>query len=206
MVGRGRPSPSACSSVRRWRRASAACSGIRRWDVVNGDGLKFRRVGGRSDLSEVYVEPDTDAAVSLGLPATTACTESGAVCTSDGMPQSNGIALTVPGRSSTSRSRRHRAATPQRRRASGSYSRSSTSHAAGPQRWPPTSSASASSRMSTGVYTGANGRPLFAPRRSSTRPVARHWRIRRVIWARDGTRRLAEELPHPSLPWQLSAS
>ena len=53
------------------------------------------------------------------------------------------------------------------------------SAAAGPQSWP----ASASSRMFAGVYTRANGRPLFAPRRSPTRPVSRCWRIRRVTWA-----------------------
>lgn len=43
----------------------------------------------------------------------------------------------------------------------------------------PISSASANRRMFAGVWTRGKGRPLFAARRSSTRPVAWYWPISR---------------------------
>ena len=60
--------------------------------------------------------------------------------------------------------------------------------------------------MSAGVYTRAKGRPLLAPRRSSTRPVSRYWPIRRVTWARDSPVALPRNSRTVPLPARPSAS
>ena len=66
-------------------------------EVTNGSATKARRVDGQSDLWEITVEPDSDAAVTVVLPITEGCGSEGAVCTSDGTKLSNRSELTVPG-------------------------------------------------------------------------------------------------------------
>ena len=66
-------------------------------EVTDGDAEKFRRVDGRGDLWEIEIEPDSNAAVVLELPATVDCDAADAVCTADDSPLSEGIELTVPG-------------------------------------------------------------------------------------------------------------
>ena len=66
-------------------------------EVTNGTARKFRRVDGSSELWEIHVEPDSGAAVTLLLAATTDCEAAAAICTAEGQPLSQGIELTVPG-------------------------------------------------------------------------------------------------------------
>ncbi len=66
-------------------------------DVTNGSATKAKRVDGQSDLWEITVEPDSDAAVTVVLPITEDCASDGAVCTRDGTKLSNRSELTVPG-------------------------------------------------------------------------------------------------------------
>ena len=66
-------------------------------EVTNGSATKAKRVDGQSDLWEITVEPDSDAAVTVVLPITEGCGSDGAVCTRDGTKLSNRSELTVPG-------------------------------------------------------------------------------------------------------------
>ena len=66
-------------------------------DVTNGSATKAKRVDGQSDLWEITVEPDSDAAVTVVLPITEDCAAQDAVCTRDGTELSNRSELTVPG-------------------------------------------------------------------------------------------------------------
>ena len=65
--------------------------------VTNGAVDSARRVDGRSDLWDIVVLPDTDADLTVVLPATSDCSASGAVCTADGRPFSLVLEATVPG-------------------------------------------------------------------------------------------------------------
>ena len=66
-------------------------------DVTNGSATKAKRLNGQSDLWEITVEPDSNAAVTVVLPITEDCESDGAVCTRDGTKLSNRSELTVPG-------------------------------------------------------------------------------------------------------------
>ena len=66
-------------------------------EVTNGSATKAKRVDGQSDLWEITVEPDSDAAVTVVLPITEDCAAQDAVCTRDGTELSNRSELTVPG-------------------------------------------------------------------------------------------------------------
>ena len=66
-------------------------------EVTNGSATKAKRVDGQSDLWEITVEPDSNADVTVVLPATGDCTAQDAVCTRDGTKLSNRSELTVPG-------------------------------------------------------------------------------------------------------------
>ena len=70
-------------------------------ELTNGSATKARRVNGQSDLWEITVEPDSDAAVTVVLPITGDCSAQGAVCSRAGgnelRPLSNRSELTVPG-------------------------------------------------------------------------------------------------------------
>lgn len=65
--------------------------------VAGGEVTRARRVDGRSDLWEITVEPDSDAAVTVTLPGDRACGASGAVCTADDAQLSNSPSATVAG-------------------------------------------------------------------------------------------------------------
>ena len=64
--------------------------------VEGGVARKFKRVDGSSSLWEIHAEPDSDADVTLTLPATTDCSAAAAVCTQDGRMLSNRLEITVP--------------------------------------------------------------------------------------------------------------
>ena len=66
-------------------------------ELTNGSATKAKRMDGQSDLWEITVEPDSDAAVTVVLPITGDCTNQDAVCTRDGTKLSNRSELTVPG-------------------------------------------------------------------------------------------------------------
>ena len=70
-------------------------------EVTNGSATKAKRVNGQSDLWEITVEPDSNAAVTVVLPITEDCGAPGAVCSRAGgnerRPLSNRSELTVPG-------------------------------------------------------------------------------------------------------------
>ena len=66
-------------------------------EVTNGSATKAKRMDGQSDLWEITVEPDSDAAVTVVLPITEDCAAQDAVCTRDGTKLSNRSELTVPG-------------------------------------------------------------------------------------------------------------
>ncbi len=66
-------------------------------EVTNGSATKAKRVDGQSDLWEITVEPDSNAAVTVVLPITEDCAAQDAVCTRDGTELSNRSELTVPG-------------------------------------------------------------------------------------------------------------
>ena len=65
--------------------------------VPNGEVTSASRVDGRSDLWQIVVRPDSDADVTLTLPATEDCTANGAVCTEGGKKLSAEVSHTVPG-------------------------------------------------------------------------------------------------------------
>ena len=57
----------------------------------------MRREKGSNVRWTITVEPDSDAAVTAALPATTACAEPGAVCANDGRKLIDGLEFTVSG-------------------------------------------------------------------------------------------------------------
>ena len=65
--------------------------------VTDGHREAFRRIGGRNDLWEMEIEPDSNAAATLEPPATTDCDAADAVCAADESPLSAGIEPTAPG-------------------------------------------------------------------------------------------------------------
>ena len=66
-------------------------------EVTGGTVAAAGRVDRRNDLWWVRVQPDSDADVSIALPANRACDTQGAVCTTDEKALSNRLELTVPG-------------------------------------------------------------------------------------------------------------
>ena len=66
--------------------------------VDGGTVTRARRVHqGSNELWRIHVQQDSDAAVTVVLPATVDCDAVGAICTEDGRPLSNRIELTVAG-------------------------------------------------------------------------------------------------------------
>ena len=65
--------------------------------VQDGEVTNASRVDGRSDLWQIVVRPDSDADVTITLPATQDCDAEGAVCTEDGKKLSGEVSHTVPG-------------------------------------------------------------------------------------------------------------
>ena len=59
--------------------------------------LAKRQVKGSNTGWTITVEPDSDAAVRIVLPATTGCDSPGAICTEDGRQLSNSLDFTVTG-------------------------------------------------------------------------------------------------------------
>ena len=66
-------------------------------EVTGGTVAAAGRVDGRNDLWWIRVQPDSDADVSIALPADRACDAVGAICTADGKVLSNRPELTIPG-------------------------------------------------------------------------------------------------------------
>ena len=56
-----------------------------------------RQVKGSNIVWTITVEPDSDAAVRIVMPATTDCDATGAICTEDGRKLSNSLDFTVSG-------------------------------------------------------------------------------------------------------------
>ena len=68
------------------------------FEVTGGDVTRARRLDKPSNIRwEISVEPASDEAVTLTLPATTDCAAQGAICTEDGGKPAAGASLTVPG-------------------------------------------------------------------------------------------------------------
>ena len=67
------------------------------FEVTGGEVRKAQRVDGRDDLRQIEVEPTSNGTVSIRLLATSSCSTSGAICTSDGWPLSNSNSATVAG-------------------------------------------------------------------------------------------------------------
>ena len=66
--------------------------------VVTGGAVRgARRVDGRNDRWDIEVVADSDAELTVVLPATSDCAASAAVCTGDGKPFSHALEATVPG-------------------------------------------------------------------------------------------------------------
>ena len=66
--------------------------------VTDGDVTKARRLERPSNIRwMITVSPHSDADVTITLPATTDCVESGAVCTKDGRELSSAVSVTIPG-------------------------------------------------------------------------------------------------------------
>ena len=65
--------------------------------VSGGEVTSASQVDGRSDLWQIVVRPDSDADVTITLPATQDCDAEGAICTADGKKLSSEVTLTVPG-------------------------------------------------------------------------------------------------------------
>ena len=66
-------------------------------EVTGGSVTGAWRVDQRSDLWGIRVQPDSDADVSIVLPADRACDTQGSICTEDGKILSNRPEMTVPG-------------------------------------------------------------------------------------------------------------
>ena len=67
------------------------------FEVAGGAVTDLRRVDRRRDLWTVTIEPSSDAAVTVAVPAGRACDVSGAVCTADGEQLADWAEVTVPG-------------------------------------------------------------------------------------------------------------
>ena len=66
--------------------------------VTGGEVVRARRLEpGNNVRWEIHVRPDSNAAVTIVLPATTDCEAEGAICTGDGRPLSERLELTVSG-------------------------------------------------------------------------------------------------------------
>ena len=65
--------------------------------VTDGTVTNATQVDGRSDLWELTVEPAGTAAVTILVPLNRACTETGALCTADGLALSTAPGHSVPG-------------------------------------------------------------------------------------------------------------
>ena len=67
--------------------------------VTNGEITRAERINGNRDFWRITVEPDSGADVTVHLPATVNCSDTGAVCTygTTPTPQSNSITHTFPG-------------------------------------------------------------------------------------------------------------
>ena len=66
--------------------------------VTGGEVVRARRLEpGKNVRWEIHVGPDSNAAVTIVLPATTDCEAEGAICTRDGRPLSERVELTVSG-------------------------------------------------------------------------------------------------------------
>ncbi len=69
--------------------------------VVGGEVKKAQRMARDSDTPNIRwlitVEPDGNGDVTVTLPATTDCTDDGAICTEDGRMLSNRLEFTVSG-------------------------------------------------------------------------------------------------------------
>ena len=69
--------------------------------VVGGEVKKAQRMARDSDTPNTWwlitVEPDGNGDVTITLPATTDCTDDGAICTEDGRKLSNRLEFTVSG-------------------------------------------------------------------------------------------------------------
>ena len=66
--------------------------------VTGGEVVRARRLEpGKNVRWEIHVRPDSNAAVTIVLPATTDCEADGAICTGDGRPLSERVELTVSG-------------------------------------------------------------------------------------------------------------
>ncbi len=68
------------------------------FEIGGGEVSKARRLSQGSNAAwEITVQPSGDADVTIGLPATTDCTVTGAICTSEGRMLSNLLKLTIVG-------------------------------------------------------------------------------------------------------------
>ena len=67
------------------------------FEVTGGSVRGARRVDGRNDLWDIVLVADSDADLTVALPATSDCAASGAVCTGGGKPFSHALEATVPG-------------------------------------------------------------------------------------------------------------
>ena len=68
------------------------------FNVTNGEVRKAqRKESGKNQRWTITVEPSSSGAVTVELPATTNCSSSGAICTDDERPLSNGNSETVAG-------------------------------------------------------------------------------------------------------------
>ena len=67
------------------------------FETTNGSVTGARRIGGRGDLWEITVQPDSDADVVVELPKTKDCNAQGAVCTAAGAKLSTRLELRVGG-------------------------------------------------------------------------------------------------------------
>ena len=66
--------------------------------VIGGSVEKAKRLEKGSNIGwRITVQPDADGDVSITLPATEDCGDSGAICTEDGRMLSNELVLTVDG-------------------------------------------------------------------------------------------------------------
>ena len=66
--------------------------------VTGGEVVRARRLEPDKNVRwEIHIRPDSNAAVTIVLPATTDCEAEGAICTGDGRPLSERVELTVSG-------------------------------------------------------------------------------------------------------------
>ena len=88
--------------------------------VTGGEVTGARRLDPPGNIRwEIAVRPDSDAGVTVVLPATGDCEAEGAVCTEDGRPLSNRTELTVPGPESEEEPQQQEQQTPENSPATG---------------------------------------------------------------------------------------